>query len=538
MSRKTNWDRISSKGYTETAQGRDVYDTQQLERGELPKKQTFGWRWIVCIGGAVCAAVLTYCVWAGYASVTEHMAPPPGTAASSGQMSGTEGTAGGMDAEGASADGSADGMDHTDGTAGAGGTVSGSGSLSGEVSVGAAASAGTQDGSASDGTAGGTAPGDRAADMAPGGDGSAYGYSGGASGTTGYYVPDTDIHDIWGSTRNPGYSVSEPGGTLSGSVSDGTGADGTQTGEISDGSVGADGENGAPEGINNIWGSSGGSADAAAAAVDGSAGASSGTDGSAGAVGADGTEASGSSDINNIWGSSGGSAEAAAQTAAQTPAGESSLHMDLRPRSASHVFFSLLAGILTFALLYELMKKNLEAQNTMSDFTDINQYENDQHIALPEEIQRKFDWFPDVGAHSSVLVSSMISHMMLENKGIKTVKVAKRYEKDVLDEDGNVVFYKGEIVRDEDGEAVLTEAPMFDTKFADSLFEASGAPKEVRKSYDVRKIPYNADGKNREKLSYKMVPDLINGDWELPEYEPQRPAGAYIVDTAPVNTMV
>ena len=27
---------------------------------------------------------------------------------------------------------------------------------------------------------------------------------------------------------------------------------------------------------------------------------------------------------------------------------------------------------------------------------------------------------------------------------------------------------------------------------------------------------------------------MINGDWELPEYEPQRPAGAYLVDTEPM----
>ena len=37
---------------------------------------------------------------------------------------------------------------------------------------------------------------------------------------------------------------------------------------------------------------------------------------------------------------------------------------------------------------------------------------------------------------------------------------------------------------------------------------------------------------------YDTVADLINNEWEFPYYEPQRPAGAYIVDTAPVNTMV
>ena len=61
----------------------------------------------------------------------------------------------------------------------------------------------------------------------------------------------------------------------------------------------------------------------------------------------------------------------------------------------------------------------------------------------------------------------------------------------------------------------------------------------LRKYYDATKIAYNPDGSNRDKLGkFATVADLINKDWQLPYYEPQRPAGAYIVDTAPVNTMV
>ena len=55
--------------------------------------------------------------------------------------------------------------------------------------------------------------------------------------------------------------------------------------------------------------------------------------------------------------------------------------------------------------------------------------------------------------------------------------------------------------------------------------------------YDTTKVPYNPGNENRDKLKgYDTVADLINGDWEFPPYEPQRPAGAYLVDTAPVNT--
>ena len=239
-------------------------------------------------------------------------------------------------------------------------------------------------------------------------------------------------------------------------------------------------------------------------------------------------------------------------------------HGLLYPKSGSQIFWSIVVALGLYAALYQIFKRNLEAQNMLANTDDINQYSNDQHIALPEEIQRKYDWFPDVGAHSSVLVSSMISHMSLKNKGVNTIQMAKRYKKDVIDTDGEIVYHKGEIMYDNEGNAITEEVPMFDTEFSEALFEASGAPKEVRYSYDPRVIPYNPDNANRDKLQgkedstkffdklvakitkkplkkvskYDYVTDLINKDWEFPEYEPQRPAGAYIVDTAPVNTMV
>lgn len=206
------------------------------------------------------------------------------------------------------------------------------------------------------------------------------------------------------------------------------------------------------------------------------------------------------------------------------------------------VIVTLFVGLIVFGLVYNMMMRNLKAQNIMSDTTDINQYKNDQHIALPEEVQRKFDWFPDVGAHSNVQVSSMISHMALMNKGLKKVDVAKRAEKDIYDEDGDVEYYKGEIIVDEDGNPITSKKPIVDMEFMDALFQASDPKnwKAIRKYYDATKIPYNPDGKDRTKQggTHATVADMINADWDLPLYEPQRPAGAYIVDTEPVNTMV
>lgn len=200
----------------------------------------------------------------------------------------------------------------------------------------------------------------------------------------------------------------------------------------------------------------------------------------------------------------------------------------------------LLISAAFYGVMYVILAHNLKAQNAAQETSDINQYQNDQHIALPEEIQRKFDWFPDVGATSDVQFSSMISHVAISNKGLKKIMVARRVPNDIKDEDGDVVLYKGEILRDDDGVALVEEKPMIDTDFMNALYEASGLQSsKMRKFYNTTLIPYNPDGKDRDKLGkFATVADLINADWEFPEYEPQRPGGAYLVDTAPVNTMV
>lgn len=210
------------------------------------------------------------------------------------------------------------------------------------------------------------------------------------------------------------------------------------------------------------------------------------------------------------------------------------------------VVLSLAIALGTYAGLYAVLMRNLDAQNLMNDTTDVNQYEGDQHVALPDEVMRKFDWFPDVGAHSDVQFSSMISHVMITNKGLKRVEQAQRATQDILDEDGDIEYLKGEILRDDAGDAVTKTVPLIDEAFARDLYEASGLPdvkgedgKPLRRWIDTTKIPYNPGGKDRDKLgNYSTVADLINADWTYPEYETQRPAGAYLVDTAPVNTMV
>lgn len=190
-------------------------------------------------------------------------------------------------------------------------------------------------------------------------------------------------------------------------------------------------------------------------------------------------------------------------------------------------------------VIHVFIMRVYKTQNLMADTTQINTYDNDRHIQVPEEIQKAYDWFPDAGAISSVSPNSMISHMMVKNKGIKPVYLAKRYDDDVI-VDG-IEHFKGEYIVDSDGNAIFEKKPMFDEKFADKIYDAMEIPedKNFRRWFTVDKVPYNLKNKNYDKLkNFNMVSDLINGDWELSYYEPQRPAGAYIVDTAPVNTIL
>lgn len=202
-------------------------------------------------------------------------------------------------------------------------------------------------------------------------------------------------------------------------------------------------------------------------------------------------------------------------------------------------WLAILIWTLCWLLLFaNYFKRNLEAQNAMNDTSDINEYEDDQYLATPEEIMGHYAFFPDIGAHADIQVSSLVSHVMLQNKGIKKIEFAKRAEEDIVDEDGDVVYRKGEALEDDDGEVITTLVPMFDEKFSEKVFEASDVPDEYRSAFDVRKMPYNPGKKTYGKLPYETAAELINNTWDFPSYEVQRPVGAYLVDTEPVNTMV
>ena len=203
-------------------------------------------------------------------------------------------------------------------------------------------------------------------------------------------------------------------------------------------------------------------------------------------------------------------------------------------------------SLVIFVVAFVALMLQRSAQNMKYDVSDINQHHNGQRIATPDEVMRRYDWFPDVGAHAPVEVSSMLSHEMLSNKGIKKIEMLERYQEDGYDSELGQPYYRGEVimdeVEDEDGNVTLEPrkkiVPFIDEAFGKALYDASGAYKTRRKFVDATSIEYNPGGANRNKAKFDRVSDLINNTWEMPDYEPQRPAGAYIVDTDPVNTMV
>lgn len=216
--------------------------------------------------------------------------------------------------------------------------------------------------------------------------------------------------------------------------------------------------------------------------------------------------------------------------------------VNLRPTSKWQVLISFAAGFITFALLFNVFRKNLVAQNLLADTSDINQYDNDQHITLPREMIEHPDFVPvpDVGCHFTGEVNSMIGHVSFLPKGLKNVKVARRYAKDVIGKNsGNILHYEGEIKYDKDDKPLTVDKPIIDIDFSNENFKVSSVPEDMIERFDATKLPYNPSNANRNRLKgYDTVADMINGDWEFPLYETQRPGGAYIFDTQPVNTMV
>lgn len=215
------------------------------------------------------------------------------------------------------------------------------------------------------------------------------------------------------------------------------------------------------------------------------------------------------------------------------------------PHSPALFLLFLAIGLILFAIFGTLVRHSVNIENEGRDLSDINQHEDDAHLMFPEEMDRLYNVFPDRGAHSSVQVSGIISHRAVMNKGVHPVDMAMHNDtgKPMVNDDGEIAYYPGEILRDENDDPIYDRVPMFDEDEAKEVVLASlrtsdpdaELPKDL--FLDPTKTPYNPGGKNRDKAKYETLADLINNDWYIPDYEVHKPTGVYYVSSDPINTL-
>lgn len=229
--------------------------------------------------------------------------------------------------------------------------------------------------------------------------------------------------------------------------------------------------------------------------------------------------------------------------------------------------YGFLAAAIAGLIVYDFQARKDRARRQLTDDGILNDYANDSHLKTNEEIIEEYPMIPDAGAHYTGHAATIISHLNFDDKTAPKIKRPVRYEgkpyesKDVkiayLDEDGRKQtsierVYSGEIKVDEFGDTVYETVPIIDRKFGHDLFDASGIEASNKVGYKffdpkrtlngskradrpfVRKIKVD-DGEEKEIKTYR---DLMMYDWEIPDYEMQRPGGGYLVDTNPVNTLV
>lgn len=207
--------------------------------------------------------------------------------------------------------------------------------------------------------------------------------------------------------------------------------------------------------------------------------------------------------------------------------------------SANQLFIIILASSLILLLMWIKIHAINRSVTAIDRVDDLNTHSRDARIMLFDEMIEQLEIFPDVGCHSNVKFSSIVSHVMFDDKNLPYVDTFLRHEKDVLDDDGEVLYYSGEPVLDNEGKEVVLSVPIVDKSFGEYLYDESRVPKPLWFFLNTKGVAYNPDGRNRDKLGkYNTIRDMIKADWTLPSYEMARPAGAFLCDTAPLNTLL
>lgn len=182
------------------------------------------------------------------------------------------------------------------------------------------------------------------------------------------------------------------------------------------------------------------------------------------------------------------------------------------------------------------MKYNRRIASANSD-EDINDYEGDASVMTIPELVLKYKPMPDQGAHShSINANGLVAHIALNNKGVhkqmmpvwhyvggKTWETAKKreIETETVIKNGHKVERNKvalqELIDEDDALRQLKNVGMTDTRYL--------------KLQSPNKLIYHGASK-------KTLADFINEDWWMPDYETQKPSGAFLVDESAMNTMI
>lgn len=182
--------------------------------------------------------------------------------------------------------------------------------------------------------------------------------------------------------------------------------------------------------------------------------------------------------------------------------------------------------------------------NAMYLTEDIAEYSNDAYIRTIDHLFRELDLAPDAGLGFDGHASTLMGHVMMDNKGINKIEVPERD-----------LSVDGFIKRDDSGNIIRKKLPMFNPELADKLFSMSGVPQEYRVLYDAREYEFNpklskkeGGGKDEEgnikragaygRKPYDTIADYINNEFYPLNTETERPAGVYFFDSRPVNTIL
>lgn len=207
-------------------------------------------------------------------------------------------------------------------------------------------------------------------------------------------------------------------------------------------------------------------------------------------------------------------------------------------------FLAIFAAIILGAYIHKKAKATWFNNNAMYLTDDLPEHDDDAYIRTMDNLTQELNVVPDVGLGYNGHASSLMSHAMISNKGIKKIEIAQY--------DANV---DGKIKRDENGNIVKKKMPMFDPELADLLFSMTGVPQAYRKLYDATEYDFNrklsrkeGGGKDKNghykragafgRAEYDKLSDFINNEFYPLDTDTERPAGVYFVDSRPVNTIL